>query len=161
LGYNERDLIEVGVESMYFKIAEEKEVQEIYDLAGENRREATNLDAEDNQRKAIEAYEHSAKYNAYFLCLMDEETLVGWVQIDKSFDYLTGDEIGWINDVYVKRDYRGKGLSKLLMEESFKEFRKNGYHDVRLNVYAHNQTAMSLYEKMGFKDVSKFMKIEL
>ena len=47
------------------------------------------------------------------------------------------------------------------MEEALKEFRKNGYSDVRLNVYSHNEKALKLYEKMGFKDVSKFMKISL
>jgi ribosomal protein S18 acetylase RimI-like enzyme len=47
------------------------------------------------------------------------------------------------------------------MEEGIKEFKKNGYSDVRLNVYAHNQKAMKLYEQMGFKDVSKFMKVSL
>lgn len=147
--------------ALSFKIADEMELHEIYEYAGVNRKEATNHDSEDNQQKMIEAYEHSAKYNAYFVCLMDGHTLIGWVQIDKAFDYLTGDEIGWINDLYVKAPYRGKGYSKLLMEEAFKEFRKNGYSDVRLNVYSHNEKAMKLYEKMGFKDVSKFMKISL
>ena len=144
-----------------FKVASETEINEIYELAGENRKEATNHVSDDNQQKMIEAYEHSAKYNAYFVCLMNDNTLLGWVQIDKAFDYLTGDEIGWINDIYVKKPYRGKGYSKLLLEEALKEFRKNGYSDVRLNVYSHNEKALKLYEKMGFKDVSKFMKISL
>jgi ribosomal protein S18 acetylase RimI-like enzyme len=147
--------------TLQFKIASEAEIEEIYELAGENRREATNHDSDDNRQKMIEAYEHSAKYNAYFVCLMEKDTLAGWVQIDKAYDYLTGDEIGWINDLYVKKQYRGKGYSKLLMEEALNEFRKNGYSDVRLNVYTHNLTAMSLYERMGFKDVNKFMKISL
>lgn len=71
-----------------FKKASEVEIEEIYELAGVNRREATNCNAEDNRERMIEAYEHSAKYNAYFVCLMDGETLLGWVQIDKAFDYL-------------------------------------------------------------------------
>jgi ribosomal protein S18 acetylase RimI-like enzyme len=146
---------------MEFMRASETDLEEIYELAGENRREATNLEAEDNRQKMIEAYEHSIKHHAYFLCLKDSEELLGWIMIDKAFDYLTGDEIGWINDLYVKPAHRGKGYSKLLIQESFKEFKKNGYSDVRLNVYAHNQKAMELYEKMGFRDVSKFMKTSL
>lgn len=47
------------------------------------------------------------------------------------------------------------------MEEALKEFKKNGYIDVRLNVYSHNVVSMKLYEQMGFQDVSKFMKINL
>jgi ribosomal protein S18 acetylase RimI-like enzyme len=144
-----------------FKVASETEIIEIYELAGENRKEATDHDSVDNKQKMIEVYEHSAKYNAYFICLMNDNTLLGWVQIDKAFDYLTGDEIGWINDLYVKKPYRGKGFSKLLMEKALEEFSENGYSDVRLNVYSHNEKAIKLYEKMGFKDVSKFMKISL
>src|SRR4051812_24281761 len=96
-----------------FKMASETEIKEIYELAGENRKEATGQNSDDNKRKMIEAYEHSAKYNAYFVCLMNDNALLGWVQIDKAFDFLTGNEIGWINDIYVKKPYRGKGYSKL------------------------------------------------
>ncbi|WP_409295048.1 GNAT family N-acetyltransferase [Peribacillus sp. SCS-26] len=144
-----------------FKRATEKEQSEIYDIAGENRREATGFDSSDSREKMIEAYEHSKKYDAYFVCLMQGDLLLGWVMIDKAYDYLTGDEVGWINDLYVKKVYRGKGYSKLLIQEAFSEFRKNGFKDVRLNVYAHNGTAIGLYEKMGFRDVSKFMKITI
>ncbi|WP_043930417.1 GNAT family N-acetyltransferase [Bacillus sp. EB01] len=141
-----------------FKTASETELEEIYELAGVNRREATNHVAEDNRQRMIEAYEHSAKYGAYFRCLMDGETLVGWVYVDKAFDYLTGEEIGWISDIYVKPSYRGQGLSKLLIDEALKEFKDQGYPEAGLNVYVHNDIAMSLYEKMGFRDVNKFMK---
>jgi GNAT superfamily N-acetyltransferase len=146
---------------MEFREATEVELEEIYELAGDNRREAVNIDAEDNRQKMIESYEHSLKHNAYFLCLKERDDLLGWVMIDKAFDYLTGNEVGWINDLYVKQNYRGKGYSKLLIKEAFKRFQDNGYHDVRLNVYAHNEKAMRLYAKMGFQDVSKFMKMTL
>ncbi|WP_456272178.1 GNAT family N-acetyltransferase [Bacillus sp. AK031] len=146
---------------MEFIRASETELEEIYELAGENRREATNMESEDNRQKMIEAYEHSIKHQAYFLCLKDADELLGWIMIDKAFDYLTGEEIGWINDLYVKPRHRGKGHSKSLIKEAFKEFKKNGYSDVRLNVYSHNKTAMKIYEQMGFQDVSKFMKVTI
>ncbi|OCA88084.1 hypothetical protein A8F94_09705 [Bacillus sp. FJAT-27225] len=143
---------------LFFMTATETEMEEIYELAGVNRREATNHNAEDNRERMIEAYEHSAKYGAYFRCLMDGETLVGWVYVDKAYDYLTGDEVGWISDIFVKPKYRGRGYSKMLIDEALKEFRENGYQEAGLNVYVHNEVAMKLYEKMGFRDVNKFMK---
>ncbi|RIW33283.1 GNAT family N-acetyltransferase [Bacillus salacetis] len=141
--------------------ATDVELEEIYELAGDNRREAANIDAPDNRQKMIETYEHSLKHNAYFLCLKERDVLLGWIMIDKAFDYLTGDEVGWINDLYVKQEFRGKGYSILLIEEAFKRFKDNGYNDVRLNVYTHNEKAVKLYEQMGFRDVSKFMKVTL
>ncbi|MED1201632.1 GNAT family N-acetyltransferase [Heyndrickxia acidicola] len=146
---------------LQFKKATEIEIKEIYEFAGINRKEATNYYSEDNKQKMIEAYQHSAKYNAYFICLMNGNILIGWVQIDKAIDFLSGKEIGWINDVYVKAQYRGRGYSKLLMEEALKEYRNKGYSAVRLNVYSHNQKAMNLYKRMGFKEISKFMEISL
>jgi ribosomal protein S18 acetylase RimI-like enzyme len=144
-----------------FKRASEDELEVIYELAGENRREATNHISDDNRQKMIETYEHSTRYGAYFLCLMSGETLVGWVLVDKTFDYLTDKEIGWISDIYVKPPYRGNGYSKLMIEEAFSELKELGYDEAGLNVYFHNEKAMNLYDKMGFKDVNKFMKREL
>lgn len=63
--------------TLLFKIASEKEIKGIYDLAGENRREATGYESENHKQKMIEAYEHSAKYNAYFLCLSIDDVLAG------------------------------------------------------------------------------------
>ncbi|WP_214761910.1 MULTISPECIES: GNAT family N-acetyltransferase [Exiguobacterium] len=147
--------------NLTFQRATESQQAEIYALAGVNREEATNHVSADSREKMIEAYEHSAKFGAYFLCLVDGETLIGWTQIDKAFDYLTGAEVGWINDLYVKPAYRGRGYSKQLMREALDTFKQMGHTDVRLNVYAHNQTAMHLYEQLGFSDVSKFMKIDI
>ncbi|KAA0549539.1 GNAT family N-acetyltransferase [Bacillus sp. BGMRC 2118] len=146
---------------LHFKKASDIEISEIYELAGINRLEATNFKADDNQQKMIEAYEHSIKHGAYFLCLMNETQLIGWVQIDKSFDYLTGNEIGWINDVYVKKEYRGNGFAKKLLQESLRHFKEKGYEDVSLNVYSHNEVAISLYRSLGFKETNFFMKLEL
>lgn len=143
------------------KEATESELKEIYELAGENRLEATNDRAIDNQMKMLADYEHALKYNAYFLCLKEESTLIGWILIDRATDYLTGRHVGWISDLYVKKAHRNKGYANLLIEEAFREFKNQGYSDVRLNVYAHNEKAIKLYEKIGFKDVSKFMKIDI
>jgi len=147
--------------NLTFQRATESQQAEIYALAGVNREEATNHVSTDSREKMIEAYEHSAKFGAYFLCLVDDETLIGWTQIDKAFDYLTGAEVGWVNDLYIKPVFRGHGYAKLLMQEALATFKQMGYTDVRLNVYAHNQTAMQLYEQLGFTDVSKFMKIDI
>lgn len=52
-------------------------------------------------------------------------------------------------------------LAGVNREEALDTFKQMDHTDVRLNVYAHNQTAMHLYEQLGFSDVSKFMKIDI
>lgn len=147
--------------SLIIKEATESELKEIYELAGENRLEATGDTSGDNHAKMIEAYEHAAKYDAYFLCLLEDDVLIGWILVDRATDYLTGLRVGWISDLYVKKGHRKKGYATLLIETAFTAFKLNGYSDVRLNVYAHNEKAIKLYEKIGFTDVSKFMKFDL
>ncbi|WP_064091671.1 GNAT family N-acetyltransferase [Rossellomorea aquimaris] len=142
-------------------VATEDEIAEIFELAGINREEATGIPYEHHKEEMHKAYEHSIKHGAYFLAAREEDELVGWVQVDKSVDWVTGKEIGWINDVYVKKPYRGKGYATELLEEALKELKAKEYDEVRLNVYTFNENAIKLYEKLGFSDLNKFMKIEL
>lgn len=147
--------------TIVFDRATEAEQIEIFDYAGQNRQEATGIIADNNREEMINAYENSINHGAYFLVARNADLLVGWVLIDKSTDWFTGKEIGWISDVYVKDAFRNKGYAKQLLQQSLLEFKSLGYSDVRLNVFSFNESAIRLYEKMGFQDVCKFMKIEI
>ncbi|MGV3466527.1 MAG: GNAT family N-acetyltransferase [Heyndrickxia sp.] len=147
--------------TIVFDRATEAELIEIYDYAGINRQEATGIIADNNQEEMIKAYENSIHHGAYFLVAKKEGILIGWVLIDKSTDWFTGEEIGWISDVYVKTEFRKQGVAKQLLEQSLRQFKHLGYSDVRLNVFSFNKSAIGLYEKLGFQDVCKFMKIEI
>ncbi|MBS4174661.1 GNAT family N-acetyltransferase [Bacillus sp. FJAT-49736] len=141
--------------------ATEPELIEIYDYAGQNRQEATGITADNHQEEMIKAYENSIKHGAYFLVARNNGILVGWVLMDKSTDWFTGKEIGWISDVYVKAEFRKQGYAKQLLQQSLLEFKSLGYSDVRLNVFSFNESAIRLYEKIGFQDLCKFMKVEI
>lgn len=146
---------------LIFDKANKIELNEIFRYAGENRREATGIEADNNQEEMMNAYKNSIKHGAYFLVARLNDALVGWVLVDKSTDWFTQKEIGWISDVYVKKEYRSQGYAKRLLQRSLKDFKELGYTDVRLNVFSFNKNAISLYEKLGFHDVCKFMKIEI
>ncbi|MBT2662055.1 GNAT family N-acetyltransferase [Bacillus sp. ISL-45] len=141
--------------------ATELELQEIFSMAGVNRAEATGIQADNNKEEMISSYSDSLKHGAYFLVARTQESLIGWVLVDRSLDWFTHKEIGWISDVYVKKEYRQNGVAESLIEQSLAEFKHLGYDDVRLNVFSFNEKAIRLYEKLGFKDVSKFMRIEI
>ncbi|MCA1057038.1 GNAT family N-acetyltransferase [Rossellomorea aquimaris] len=141
--------------------ATEAEVDEIYDLAGVNREEAVGIPYEHHKEEMIRAYEHSRNFGAYFLAARTDGKLAGWVQVDKSGDWVTGKEIGWINDVYVKKGFRGNGYATVLLKQAIDELKEAGYDEVRLNVYSSNEQAIKLYEKLGFSDLNKFMKLDL
>jgi ribosomal protein S18 acetylase RimI-like enzyme len=148
------------VEVEYGK-ATEHELAEIFSLAGINRAEATGINDDNNKENMIASYKDSLDHGAYFLVARTDDSLIGWVLVDRSVDWFTHKEIGWISDVYVKQEFRKNGVAKALLEQSLVEFKHIGYDDVRLNVFSFNEKAMRLYEKLGFKDVSKFMRIEI
>ncbi len=52
-------------------------------------------------------------------------------------------------------EYQGKGLSKILLEESLKHIRESGYQ-VKLEVHRTNRVAINLYKKYGFKSLGEY-----
>lgn len=58
---------------------------------------------------------------------------------------------GYINNVVIDSDYRGKGLSVKLMEALLEYGRSKGINDYTLEVRVSNTPALKLYEKLGFE----------
>ena len=77
----------------------------------------------------------------------DETGIQGYTMVAKSFSTEFGKACIWIEDLYVKEQYRGMGIGKLLLD-----FITNRYIDCifRLEVEEDNQRAIRLYEKCGF-----------
>ena len=58
--------------------------------------------------------------------------------------------VGHILGIYVKQNYRAKGIGKRLMERALGNFRKEGCHKARLEVFAHNHRAIKFYKHLDF-----------
>jgi [ribosomal protein S18]-alanine N-acetyltransferase len=52
-------------------------------------------------------------------------------------------------------EYQGKGLSKILLEESLRYVKKMG-SQVKLEVHSTNKKAINLYEKFGFRNLGEY-----
>lgn len=69
---------------------------------------------------------------------------------------------GSIFDMYVKKEFQGKGIAGLLMNEMIKLAKDNNQDIVKFEVTEGNDRAIKFYEKMGFKQYgvsSKTIKI--
>ena len=73
-------------------------------------------------------------------------------------DYFSHEKLGFIYELYVFPEYRGKGLSRKLMEAGIKELQKN-YSEIRLNVFAGN-FAKGMYEEFGFVERQVIMTLK-
>ncbi len=70
-------------------------------------------------------------------------------------------DMGWVDDLGVRREYRRKGLGLALLRHSFGEFYRRGVRKVGLGVDAYNLTgALRLYERAGMRMYRKFNSYE-
>jgi ribosomal protein S18 acetylase RimI-like enzyme len=59
-------------------------------------------------------------------------------------------DIGHVDDLYVRRAHRGKGVAKALLRHVAVAFRERGVTFIALDVDRANEAARSLYEGLGF-----------
>lgn len=76
-----------------------------------------------------------------------EGTLQGYAMLAKSFSTEYGKRCIWIEDLYILKEYRGKGIGS-----RFIAFVKERYPDslLRLEVEEENEAAVHTYKKAGF-----------
>ncbi|MDN3586336.1 GNAT family N-acetyltransferase [Pedobacter aquatilis] len=55
---------------------------------------------------------------------------------------------------YVSAEARGRGVGKLLMQKSIESAQQFGYNEVYLESFPELNTAIGMYEKAGFKNLS-------
>lgn len=90
----------------------------------------------------------------------ENNELMGWILIGENKDQFTEQLNGFIYELFVKESFRGRGISKELMNVAIEQLRQAGFSEVRLSAYAGNN-AIKLYEKMGFSLRTVSMKLQL
>ena len=66
------------------------------------------------------------------------------------------DESCELKRLYIKPEYRSKGLSKLLVERIIADAREIGYSFILLDTLPFLKSAIALYRSVGFYEVEKF-----
>ncbi|CEG27188.1 GNAT family N-acetyltransferase [Bacillus sp. B-jedd] len=126
------------------------EFKKILSLSPQALFEGTLSEAKVSDEKVKQLIEPLLQKGCYYLVATEDDHLMGWIFIGPSKDQFTEMKIGFIYELFVLEDFRGKGISKQLMETGMDQLKNQGFSEVRLSVYAENQ-AIKLYEKLGFK----------
>ena len=63
------------------------------------------------------------------------------------------------DSVYVHRDFQGKGVGTLLMQEILARAARLGYHTVIAGIVPPNEASVRLHEGLGFAYVGKFREV--
>lgn len=87
---------------------------------------------------------------AYPLVAKEGETVLGWITVGTAKDPFSGVDTGFLYELFVCKEHRGRGLGRALMERGIQELREQGHQEIRLNVFAGNP-AQKLYESLGFQ----------
>ena len=87
----------------------------------------------------------------------NDEGMAGYVWFGVAQRPFSEMEIGWIYDILVLPEYRGKGAGEALMRHALKLSKEKGFAQTGLMVNAKNTAAWSLYEKLGFQTEYRIM----
>ena len=69
-----------------------------------------------------------------------------------------GHEIGWISQIGVVPEMRGRGIASGLIVETLNAFKQEGFPAVGLHVNVNNAEAIGAYQKLGFKRMGQRAK---
>jgi ribosomal protein S18 acetylase RimI-like enzyme len=125
------------------------ELEEVMMLSPQALFEGTMGRVKPTDEKVKKLVEPLLEKGCYYLIVTEDSKLMGWILIGASKDQFTDRVIGFIYELYVKQEFRGKGISKQLMKSAIDYLKLEGYPEIRLGVFAGNH-AIQLYEKMGF-----------
>jgi [ribosomal protein S18]-alanine N-acetyltransferase len=92
-------------------------------------------------------------YNAVSLAAKINDRIAGF--IIGRIDIIRNQPVGHIMTIDVALLFRRKGVGQRLMQETEALFRQKGVKEIRLEAREGNTTAIGLYEKLGYKRISK------
>lgn len=157
---------------MYIKTVKNNEkelINKIKNTMYETIEESTGYSVNKNdldKKKFLELIESIEKKDGnYGVAFTEDKKITGYVFFGPSgkdiFSNSKNNKHGFIYDIYVYKKFRNKGIGKRLMNFAFDNLKKEGYDEVRLNVFYNNKKAKKLYEKMGFEKYSSIFRKKL
>jgi phosphinothricin acetyltransferase len=93
---------------------------------------------------------HDSKHP--ILVVEEGPNILGWASLSDWSDRCAYSETVEIS-LYIKKEFRGKGFGKRLLEAILQEGRKVGLHTVIARIAEGNEISVHLFESFGFKHI--------
>ncbi|MFC0298472.1 GNAT family N-acetyltransferase [Geobacillus jurassicus] len=138
----------------------DSEYKKILSLAPQALLDGTLGEAKPSDEKAKQLIEPLLQKGSYYLIATEGDHLMGWILIGTRKDPFTEKIYGFIYELFVLEEFRGKGIAKQLIKTGIEHLKQDGYSEVRLSVYAGNP-AIKLYETLGFKHKTITMSMNM
>lgn len=105
--------------------------------------------------ESLAAFEEAVKSGKSKIAVIEEnDRVVGFSKIDR-----IGVE-GHLDILVVRKDQRGKGYGKQLMDWAVDTLREDGAARIEIRVVDGNDDAKAFYEKYGFRTVSEILRTD-
>lgn len=113
------------------------------------------LDTEPKSREEIERWwsEHGDRYAV--LLAVEGGTVIGWASLNRFSARCAHAEIADVS-IYVKREFRGKGVGFALLQRLLADAKAGGFRKLVLHALDGNEHGKRLYRKAGFREVGVF-----
>jgi ribosomal protein S18 acetylase RimI-like enzyme len=85
----------------------------------------------------------------------------GYARIEDSKPYLKHQKHAYLGFMFVRPDYRGKGVNQKVIEALQEWAISQNITELRLDVYHDNLPAIKAYEKIGFKKLLVEMRMQI
>ena len=133
----------------------------VFNIAMASETEDKALDPITLQQGVSEVLSNPVK--GFYLLALFSETIVGQLMVTSEWSDWRNGYFWWIQSVYVKQDYRKRGVYKALNEEVLNLARLNGgICGIRLYVDKDNTAAQQVYRNLGMSESNYDMyEIEL
>ena len=134
-----KDLIKISTETFYDTFAADNTPKDISDYIERN----FTIEKMKN--------ELNNKNSKFFFSYIDGN-LAGYIKVnvDDAQSEKMGKDSFEVERIYIKNEFKRRGIGKLLIEKAAKEAQKSGKKNIWLGVWEKNYSALSFYKKLGF-----------
>ncbi len=107
-------------------------------------------------RNALEMILSNKFFGSVWLIQQAEQT-IGYAVLTLGFSLEFQGRDSFIDELYLRSDFRGQGIGKRALERLQEECSKLGVKALHLEVERKNEIAQAVYRKDGFKDHDRFL----
>ena len=94
------------------------------------------------------------------VCYLAEEDgeIAGYALIARFYSQEAGGEVAWLDEIYIRDGFRGKGAGTAIINKVFEDFKDAAAF--RLEIEPENEGAERLYKRLGFQKLDYEQRIK-
>ncbi len=89
--------------------------------------------------------------NCRFIAILDNK-VVGWTALSPFSSRAAYSGVAEVS-IYVRSEYKGKGIGKVLLNTLIKESEKSGFWTLQASIFQENKGSIHLHKQAGFREV--------